>query len=435
MNPSESDRGMLTETRITLKNVGKIRPDSIDDYIASGGYATLRKALTISRVSIINDLVTASLRGRGGAGFSAGLKEKFTREASTPGRPTYLVCNADEGEPGTFKDRIIMENDPHILIEGLLIASYAIGAEKAFVYIRAEYYRSIEMVCRAIEAATARGYIGANIAGSAISISVELRLGAGSYLCGEELALLESLEGKRGYPRIKPPFPAEVGLYGQPTLVNNVETLATIPAVIEKGPEWYLRLGTADTPGTKIFTLTGDIEKPGYYEVELGATIRDLIYVFGGGIRGGREMQAVLLGGAAGTFVDASALDTPLGFDSLRPVGAVLGSGAIIVLAEGRSIPEMTKSILEFFEHESCGKCVPCRVGMTVLVQQMQSIIDGGVPGGDDHGERTGNGDTALEAMVAEAEYMARTSLCPLGQSPILPLRSLQRYFADEFRR
>ena len=408
-----------SETRITLKNVGKIDPRSIDEYIATGGYETFRSVLRRNRIELIDQLVDASLRGRGGAGFSTGLKKRFTSEAASDGG-AYLVCNADEGEPGTFKDRIIMENDPHLLLEGMLIAAYAIGAANAYIYIRAEYYESIEMIRTAIDAATKRGFIGEKVLGSDYSIAFEIKLGAGSYLCGEELTLLESLEGKRGYPRIKPPFPAEIGLFGAPTLVNNVETIATIPAIIEHGAEWYRGFGTEDSPGTKIFTISGDVKRPGYFETELGVTIRDLIYDFAGGIRGGLELKAVLLGGAAGTFVDPSVLDTPVGYDSLKSIGAVIGSGAVIVLSEERSIPDMTQSILHFFEHESCGKCVPCRVGMTVLSERIDGYLDG-------------RSEIDLDELVAEAEYMAASSLCPLGQSPILPLRSLQRYFSNEF--
>jgi NADH:ubiquinone oxidoreductase subunit F (NADH-binding) len=406
---SRSETGEPAETRVTLKNVGKIRPDSIDDYLRTGGYSALKKALETPREELIDDLVAASLRGRGGAGFSAGLKERFTRRSAGKDGQTYLVCNADEGEPGTFKDRIIM-----------------IGAAHAYIYIRAEYHQSIRSLSAAISESRSRGFVGPN-AGTSTAIDIDIRLGAGSYLCGEELTLIESLEGKRGYPRIKPPFPAERGLWGSPTLVNNVETLATIPAIIANGPQWYLGLGTEDTPGTKIFTVSGDVNRPGYYEVELGMTVRELIDGIAGGVRGGGAIKAVLLGGAAGTFVDESVLDTPLGFDSLKEVGAVIGSGAVVVLAEGRSIRDITLSILEFFEHESCGKCVPCRVGMSILVDRMRSLMTGH-PGGPEPGL------DVLDEMVDEAEYMSRTSLCPLGQSPVLPLKSLRRYFASDFQ-
>ncbi len=413
---------MARENRIVLKNYGKIDPASIDDYIEAGGYRTAAKALKLEPAIIINEIVNSKLRGRGGAGFSTGLKKKFTHEASHVSGKKYLVCNADEGEPGTFKDRIIMENDPHRLIEGMIIAGYAVGAGEAYIYIRGEYYESIAMLQKAIEDARGRGFLGSNVFGSSFHIDIEIRLGAGSYLCGEELTLLESLEGKRGYPRIKPPFPAEIGLNGLPTLVNNVETLATIPTIIENGAEWYTKLGTKNSPGTKIFTISGDVNKPGFYELELGVTLRELIYELAGGIKKGKKLQAVLIGGAAGTFVDETVLDTPMGFDSLKEKGAVLGSGAVIVLGDDKSLPEVTKSILEFFKHESCGKCVPCRVGTTRLVNMI-----------NEYNIREKDKVDLLTEMVAEADFMEKTSLCPLGQSPILPLGSLKRYFAESF--
>ena len=413
---------MINETRITLKNSGKINPENIDEYIALGGYAGLEKALQKQPIEVIDEMLKSSLRGRGGAGFSAGLKEKFTNESSQKRVQKYLICNADEGEPGTFKDRIIMETDPHRLIEGMVIAAYSIGATKAFVYLRAEYYRSIFLVRKAIEQAYEKGFLGKNIMGSTFMLDMELRLGAGSYLCGEELTLLESLEGKRGYPRIKPPFPAEVGLFGYPTLVNNVETLATIPTIIEKGADWYLNLGTKDSPGTKIFTISGDVNNAGYFEVEMGATLRELIYGLAGGISEGKNFKAALIGGAAGTFVDESVLDTAISYDSLKAKGAVLGSGAIVVLAEDRSIADMMGSILEFFKHESCGKCVPCRVGTTQLVNMFDELT-----------KSEEKNKVCLDDLISEAEYISKTSLCPLGQSPILPLRSLKRYFANQF--
>ena len=412
----------IKEHRITLKNLGHIDPESLDDYLARGGYDSLRKALQATHVEVIDALVESSLRGRGGAGFSAGLKEKFTSESCLRCAQKYMVCNADEGEPGTWKDRIIMENDPHLLLEGMLIAAYAIGATKAFIYLRAEYYKSTEIVAKAIDSARKRGILGKNIFGSNFSCDIEIRLGAGSYLCGEELTLLESLEGKRGYPRIKPPFPAEKGLFGFPTLVNNVETLATIPAIIGMGANEYSKLGIPESPGTKVFTISGDVEKPGYYELEMGATLRQLIYDLAGGVKDKTELMAVLIGGAAGTFVDKTVLDTPMGYDSLKEKGAVLGSGAIMVINSSRSLKMMLQSILEFFKHESCGKCVPCRVGTDRLVRMIKNI-----------NTDSGKGFT-LDDMVDEAENIARTSLCPLGQSPILPLASLKRYFDDHFK-
>ena len=413
---------MIQEKRITLKNLGHINPESIDDYINQGGYDVWKKVVFKDHLKIIDEMLSSSLRGRGGAGFSTGLKKKFTSEACLRCEQKYVICNADEGEPGTFKDRIIMEKDPHLLIEGLLIAAYAIGANKAFIYIRGEYHKSIKMLEKAIASAKEKRFIGKNVFESGFSIDVEMKLGAGSYLCGEELTMLESLEGKRGYPRIKPPFPAENGLFGYPTLINNVETLATVPTIVGKGADWYSKLGTEESPGTKVFTISGDVEKPGYYEVEMGTTLRELIYDLAGGIKDGKKFKGVLIGGAAGTFVDESVLDTPTGFDSLKEKGAVLGSGAVMVLAEDKSIFDMTYSTLKFFKHESCGKCVPCRVGTAHLVNLMKKAK-----------ETPDQKRDILNEMLSESEYISRNSLCPLGQSPILPIRSIVQYFQDQF--
>lgn len=410
------------EYRIALKNIDKIDPSSFEEYEASGGTSSLRKALAMEPNQVIDELTQANLRGRGGAGFPAGVKERYTSDASPQKHlPRYIVCNADEGEPGTFKDRVIMEKDPHLLIEGIIIAAYAIGAARGFVYIRGEYAASIEMVTKAIESFYANSCLGNNILGSGYSLELSVKLGAGSYLCGEELTLLESLEGKRGYPRIKPPFPAESGLWGAPTLINNVETFTHIPWIIEHGAKQYTALGTAGSPGTKIFTLSGDIRRPGYYELELGVHLRTLIEDFGGGMAKGKSFQAALIGGAAGTFVDQSLLDVPMTYDDLKSRGAVLGSGAVIIVGDDRSLFDITFSIMEFFQHESCGKCVPCRVGTTLLVEMMKQT-------GRDEDHKT-----LLANMLDEARFMARSSLCPLGQSPILSIESLHRFFGDTF--
>ena len=413
-----------SEYRIALKNVGKIDPANLDEYESVGGIATLQHCLQISPEEIIDELTRANLRGRGGAGYSAGLKERYTTESpASHSDRRYIVCNADEGEPGTFKDRVIMENDPHLLLEGILIAAYAIGARRGFIYIRGEYYKSIERIEQALQSFYDRGYLGKDILGSTYSLELSVKLGAGSYLCGEELTLLESLEGKRGYPRIKPPFPAEYGLWGAPTLINNVETFAHIPYIIENGADHYRTIGTKNSPGTKIFTLSGDINQPGYCETEMGITLRELIEVFGQGMKDGKTFKAALLGGAAGTFVDQTVLDTSMTYDNLKKKGAILGSGAVMVLAEDRSIYEMCVSILDFFKHESCGKCVPCRVGTQLLTDMIAEVKL----------ETNSARQEMLGRMVDEAHFMAATSLCPLGQSPVLPLESLTRYFKEDF--
>ncbi|HRW63336.1 MAG TPA: NADH-ubiquinone oxidoreductase-F iron-sulfur binding region domain-containing protein, partial [Bacteroidales bacterium] len=299
---------------------------------------------------------------------------------------------------------------------------YAIGATKGYIYIRGEYTESVRMLRIAVQQASEKGFLGKNIFNSGFDFGIEIKLGAGSYLCGEELTLLESIEGKRGYPRIKPPFPAEKGLFGMPTLINNVETFSHLPYIIEYGAEHYRAMGTPNSPGTKIFTISGDVNKPGYYETTLGITLRQLIYDFGGGIKNNKNIKAVLLGGAAGTFVDESVLDTPMGYDTLKEKGAVLGSGAIMVLSEDRSVFDMAYSVLEFFKHESCGKCVPCRIGTTQLVRLMNEAKN-----------NSGNRKEILNQLIYEADYMAKNSLCPLGQSPIMPLRSIKQFFENQF--
>ncbi len=414
---------MIKEQKIALVNAGKYNPESIDEYIALGGYNKVKKALQKNPVDIIDLLIDAKLRGRGGAGFPTGLKNKFTNESVCERCvQKYIVCNADEGEPGTFKDRVIMEQDPHVLIEGLIIAAFAIGATKGYIYVRGEYTKSIQMLRVALQQAKEKGFLGKNVLNTGFDLDIEIMLGAGSYLCGEELTLLESLEGKRGYPRIKPPFPAEKGLFGMPTLINNVETFAHLPYIIEHGAEHYKSMGTEKSPGTKIFTISGDVNKPGYYETPMGVTLRSLINDLAGGMKNNKKFKAALLGGAAGTFVDDTVLDTPMGFDTLKEKEAVLGSGAIIVMSEERSIFDMTYSILEFFKHESCGKCVPCRIGTAQLMIMM-----------DKAKENSSIKSQVLDQLIYEADYMAKNSLCPLGQSPILPLKSLRKYFHHQF--
>jgi len=411
----------MSEFRIALRNLDTYNPESYHAYVKRGGFQSFRKVLNTPPVRVIDLLVEANLRGRGGAGFSTGLKNRFTNEAVCQRCvQKYIVCNADEGEPGTFKDRIIMEKDPFVLIEGMLIAAYAIGATEGYIYIRAEYYESVKKLKNAVAQCYEHELLGKILDDSGFYLNMQIKLGAGSYLCGEELTLLESLEGKRGYPRIKPPFPAQKGLYGSPTLINNVETFAHIPYIVNNGAAAYLKIGTEGSPGTKIFTLSGDITTPGYVEVEMGTTLQTLIDEYGGGMSDGKSFQSALLGGAAGTFVDASVMDTPMGFDTLKEKGAILGSGAIFVLGSDRKLQDVLHSVLTFFQHESCGKCVPCRVGTVRLVQLLEGMD------AKKHQE-------TLDQMISEAEYMAKNSLCPLGQSPILPLQSIKKFFYNHF--
>lgn len=403
-----------------MKNVGVINPESIEEYLDAGGYQALRKALSGSPEKVVEEIVSSGLRGRGGAGFPTGLKKQAA--ATVEGRiMKYVVCNADEGEPGTFKDRAIMEGDPHLLIEGMAIAAYGIGAARGYIYIRGEYYTSITRLQRAIDQAYDRNLLGINIMNSGFSFDLAISPGAGSYLCGEELTLLESLEGKRGYPRIKPPFPAQKGLWGEPTLVNNVETLANFPHIIIRGGAWYRSTGAEKTPGTKIFTISGDVKKPGCYEVFAGVKLKQLIDDLAGGTTDGKPWKGVLLGGAAGTFVPESLADCEMCYDILREKGATLGAGAVIVIGSKRKLIPLLQSILRFFRHESCGKCVPCRLG-TSYIYDLSLALDNSEPA-----KRL----TILEEILDHSKQMAKSSLCPLGQSPILPVESLHRHFRE----
>ncbi|MBU7016627.1 MAG: NADH-quinone oxidoreductase subunit NuoF [Theionarchaea archaeon] len=397
----------MTE-KIVCENIGMyINPASCEEYEKRGGYKALQKALTLEPLDIIEEVKKSKLRGRGGAGFPTGVKWSFT--APLKGKK-YILCNADEGEPGTFKDRIIMEGDPHKLIEGILIAGYAVGAQRAYIYIRGEYYASLEMVQKAIEEA-GKKYLGEEILGTRFSFDISIRGGAGSYVCGEETAMIESLEGKRGNPRLRPPYPGTEGFHKYPSVVNNVETLANIPSIIAKGGDWFASIGTEKSTGTKIFTVSGKVETPGYYELPMTATLRELIFDHAGGIKGGKKFKAALMGGAAsGAFLGEDKLDVQLSFEDLAENNGCLGSGAVLVLDEDTSILEVLKNITEFFVHESCGLCVPCRVGTARILSMLTDIINGKMSKKD------------FEKILRVARIMNRTCYCPLGQSPLVPL-------------
>lgn len=386
--------------------------DNISSYIESGGFQGLKSALMLSPSKIIDLITESGLRGRGGAGFPTGVKWKYASQPRSEIK--YVICNADEGEPGTFKDKLIMEKAPYLFIEGMVIAAYAIGASKGYIYIRGEYSKSISAIQKAISEMYNHGLLGESIAGNSFVFDLEIMLGAGSYLCGEELTLIESLEGKRGYPRIKPPFPAEKGLFLKPTLVNNVETLANVPFIIQSGPDAYRKFGTEKSAGTKLFCISGDVEKPGCFEASLGISLRELIYDFAGGIKNNGTPGAFLTGGAAGTFIPPSLIDIRMDYDTLQMNNATLGSGAIIVLDNTKSIYNFLGSILRFFKHESCGKCVPCRIGCYNLLKIWEQCKD--------HPE-------CYPDLEKEAAYIAKTSLCPLGQSPILSIKSALHHF------
>lgn len=411
-----------TEYRIALEHLGVVNPDSIDDYIAKGGYEALVTALERDPSAVVDEIARSGLRGRGGSGFSAAQKSRSTGETTRWNIERYIVCAGDESEPGTYKDRIIMENDPHLLIEGMVLGGYAIGASRGYVFIRGEYTLAIDRITKAIADAGRKGFLGKNIAGSDFSMEIEVRPGAGSYLAGDGFSILEAIEGKRGTPRVRPPHPVEKGLWDKPTLINNVETLAHLPAIVLKGGEWYASMGTATSKGTKIFTVSGDVEQPGYYEVVMGTTLRSLINDFAGGMKGGGKFKAALIGGAAGTFIPEEYLDIPLCYDALREKGFILGAGAVIVYNDTRNIAQALAPILGFFRYNSCGKCVPCRVGTTRLTKLLKHAP-----------EATPGREASLELMLTEATFMAKTSLCAVGQAPLLPIKSALTYFRNDF--
>ncbi len=401
-----------------LRNSGVINPENIDEYIAREGYEAIGKALALKPEGVIEEIKKSGLIGRGGAGFTTGMKWDFARKA--PDGVKYIVCNADEGEPGTFKDRLILEGDPHKLIEAMIIAGYAVGANKGFVYIRGEYALSIERLEKALSQAREYGLLGDNILESGFSFDISIMKGAGAYVCGEETALIESLEGKRGHPRNKPPYPVTEGLWGKPTVVNNVETLANVPDIIRHGAEWFRGYGTDKCPGTKVYTIIGNVATPGLIEAEMGTTLRDIIYEYAGGIKEGKKFKCALIGGAAGAFLGPDMLDVQLDFVNLKEYAAVLGSGAILVMDEGADVVDMLQSVLHFFKHESCGHCVPCRLGTAQLVKIIDRVVDSKGTQED------------IGKLLNISEVMRDTSFCPLGQSLYLPISSLLKYFKDE---
>lgn len=404
------------QPRIVLKNVGLINPDSIEEYIAVGGYEALGKALLeMKPQDVIQEIKNSGLRGRGGAGFPTGLKWELASKAK--GTPKYIICNADEGEPGTFKDRLILEGDPHKTIEGMIIAGYAVGANRGYIYVRGEYELSIERLERAISQAREYGFLGDNIFGTDFSFDIFIKKGAGAYVCGEETALIESLEGKRGEPRFKPPYPTDAGLWGKPTVINNVETLANVPSIIQNGAVWFRSFGTEKSPGTKVYTILGHIVNAGLIEVPMGVTLREIIYGYGGGMRSGR-FKIAQVGGTAGALLGEDALDVPMDFDNLRPLNATLGSGAILIMDDSTCIVDVLKSVVGFFRRESCGKCVPCRVGGEKIYKLINSIY--------------GSEPDIVDKLMDMALYMQQTSFCALGQSYIMPIASAIKYFKDE---
>ena len=409
------------QTRVVLDKSWRIDPENIRDVLAAGGYRGLEKILSapMTPEAVLFEIKKSGLRGRGGAGFPPGLKWEFTRKAA--GDEKYIICNADEGEPGTFKDRLILEGDPHKLIEAMAIGGYAIGARRGYVYVRGEYGLSIERMNKAIAQAREFSLLGENILETGFAFDLEVKKGAGAYICGEETSLIESIEGKRGNPRVKPPNPVTHGLWQKPTAGNNVETLANVPEIIARGSDWFRTLGTEKCPGTKVFTILGHVEYPGLIEVEMGTPLREIIFEYGGGIKGGKKFKAALLGGAAGVFLTDRQLDVRMDFESLKENRAVLGSGAILVMNEDTSIVDMLFSTLKFFAHESCGRCAPCRIGTRQLLDLVYNIRG-----------RKGRVED-IDRMVHLSEALYAASLCPLGQSLIMPVKSAVENFREEF--
>ena len=392
--------------------------ETLEGYVRQGGYASLRKALEMSPGDIVEEVKNSNLRGRGGAGFPTG--QKWTFLPPPDGKARYLVANADEGEPGTFKDRYILTRVPHLLLEGMIITAYALGLTKGYIFLRGEYTEGREMVERVIAEAADAGFLGKNILESAFSFDVAVHSGAGAYICGEETALLESLEGKRGHPRLKPPFPASSGLYGRPTLINNVETLACIPSIVLEGGFWFASLGSQKNGGTRLFALSGRVVKPGLYELPLGTNLKELIFTCGGGIPKNRRLKGVIPGGLSAPILIEEECDIPMDFDSLARAGSMLGSGAVMVFDEEDSILRILSSTVEFYSHESCGQCTPCRDGTNVLKKLMERILS-----------ETGR-EEDYRALVSVARGIRGRTICPFGDAVSMAVEAMAVKYEKE---
>ncbi len=419
--PSLQETGFYkTQMRVALRNCGVINPEQIDEYIAMDGYAALGKVLTeMTPEEVIQVMKDSGLRGRGGAGFPTGMKWDFAARNKVPQK--YVVCNADEGDPGAFMDRSVLEGDPHAVLEAMAIAGYAIGANKGYIYVRAEYPIAVKRLEIAIGQAREYNLLGKDIFGTGFDFDIEVRLGAGAFVCGEETALLTSIEGNRGEPRNKPPFPANKGLFGQPTIINNVETLANIPQIILKGAEWFASMGTEKSKGTKVFALGGKIVNTGLVEIPMGTTLREIIYDIGGGIPNGKKFKAVQTGGPSGGCIPAQYLDLPIDYDNLIKIGAMMGSGGMIVMDETTCMVDVARFFLDFTVDESCGKCTPCRIGTRRLLEMLDKIT-------------SGNGTLEdLDKMEELCNYIKANAMCALGQTAPNPVLSTLKYFRDEY--
>jgi NADH:ubiquinone oxidoreductase subunit F (NADH-binding) len=408
------------QLRMTLRNCGIIDPESIDEYLAVRGYEAAVKVLTdMAPLDVVDAMTKSGLRGRGGGGFPTGVKWNFA--ASQKSEDKYIICNADEGDPGAFMDRSTIEGDPHTIIEGMIVGGYAIGAKQGYIYIRAEYPLAIKRLELAIAAARKAGFLGQGIFGTATDFDIEIRLGAGAFVCGEETALIHSIEGQRGTPRPRPPYPAVSGLWGKPTVINNVETFANVPVVILDGPEWFASIGTAKSKGTKVFALAGKVKNTGLVEVPMGTTLREVVFEVGGGIANNKAFKAVQTGGPAGGCLPESYLDTPVDYESLAAAGSIMGSGGMIVIDEDACMVDMARFFLDFTQDESCGKCTPCREGTKRMLEILQRITAGKGQEGD------------IEKLLRLGDTIKKTSLCGLGQAAPNPVISTIKHFRDEY--
>lgn len=418
---AEADKPFFSDqVKIVLENSGRIDPERIESYIGEGGYTALYKALReMTPEAITAEITRSGLRGRGGAGYPTGLK--WTTVSKSAGPKKYVVCNADEGDPGAFMDRSVLESDPHRVIEGMAIAGYAVGASQGYIYVRAEYPLAVQHLRTAISQAERLGLLGRDIFHSPFHFGIKIRLGAGAFVCGEETALIASIEGRPGKPRPRPPYPAEYGLWGRPTLINNVETFANITAIINRGGEWFSRIGTATSKGTKVFALAGRVVNTGLIEVPMGISLRDIIYRIGGGIVNGGRFKAVLTGGPSGGCIPENLLDMPVDYESLAKAGSIMGSGGMIVLDDTACMVDVAKFFIDFCRSESCGKCVPCRVGTAQIHLLLEKITSGnGVP-------------SDIERLESLCDLVKQGSLCGLGQTAPNPVLSTLRYFKDEY--
>lgn len=411
---------LAKQKRIVLRNCGVIDPESIDDYLAADGYKAIDKVLrSMSPQEVISEVTNSGLRGRGGAGFPTGIKWGFARKS--PGAQKYIICNADEGDPGAFMDRSVLESDPHSVIEGMLIAGYAVGASEGYIYVRAEYPFAVQRLEVALARAREAGFIGNSILGYDFDFNIKIRQGAGAFVCGEETALIMSLEGRRGMPRFRPPFPAQSGLWGKPTTINNVETLANIPWIILHGAETYSKYGTEKSKGTKVFALAGKIARGGLIEVPMGITIREIVFDIGGGTSTGLGFKAIQIGGPSGGVIPASLADTPIDYESVTNTGAIMGSGGLIVMDTSSCMIDIAKFFLNFTQAESCGKCTFCRIGTLRMLEVLQRITEGNGKEGD------------IELLEELARNVKRASLCGLGQTAPNPVLTTIKYFRDEY--